>query len=341
MFSPLSEPIMRSFEWIDATSVEHAATLLAESRATHPVIAKAGGIDLIDLMKEGIVRPDRVVNLRSIPGLGGIGLGSDGSLRLGALATLAQIEADAQVRELYPALAAAAGHASTPQVRNAATIGGNLLQRPRCWYFRNALFHQDGVDIGDAIARGEHQYHAIFDNARSALVHASTPATALVAYGASVRVTGHGGQTRTIPLDQLLLPPDPSRDRDAAIAPGEILSEVVVPPTGVSVRAAYHKQTERDSYDWPICDVAVVLHMDGEAVGRAAIVMGWVAPTPRRAHEAEALLSGGAVHENLCQRAARAAVERATPLAKNAYKVPVLEAVLRRTIMAAWTRSAA
>src|SRR5439155_14357170 len=145
---------MQPFEWVDATSVEQAAALMATTSATHPVVAKAGGIDLIDLMKEGIVRPARVINLRSIPGLDDIAV-DDRGLVLGALVTLARIERAAEIRPWYPALAAAAAHASTPQIRNAATIGGNLLQRPRCWYFRNELFHHDGMDVNAIVRDGE------------------------------------------------------------------------------------------------------------------------------------------------------------------------------------------
>ena len=124
---------MQSFEWVDAASVEQAATLLAEGNVNRPVIAKAGGMDLLDLMKEGIISPARVVNLKSIRGLDGLSFSQPEGLSLGTLVTLARIATAPEIRQQYVALAAAAAHASTPQVRNAATIGGNLLQRPRCW----------------------------------------------------------------------------------------------------------------------------------------------------------------------------------------------------------------
>jgi xanthine dehydrogenase YagS FAD-binding subunit len=326
---------MQTFEWIDATSVEHAAALLAQDSVDAPVVAKAGGMDLVDLIKEGVVQPARVVNLKSIPGLDAIEFGAESGLVLGALATLSHIEASPVVRERYPALAAAAGHASTPQVRNAATIGGNLLQRPRCWYFRHELFHSDAIDHDTAVRDGENQYHAIFDNARTTMVQSSTLATALVAYDASVVLADANGRARTVRVRDLLLPPDIARDRDAAIEAGEVLTRVTVPTPAHGTRAAYHKQTERESYDWPICDVAVVLRMNGPEVGDASIVTGWVAPTPRRAMKSERVLAGKAVTEDLAREAAKAAVADATPLSKNAYKVAVLETVVRRTILAA------
>ncbi|MFC4309008.1 FAD binding domain-containing protein [Steroidobacter flavus] len=320
---------MRSFEWVDAKSVDEAAALLATTSASQPVVAKAGGMDLLDLMKEGIVQPTRVVNLKSIRSLGDVRLDNSG-MQMGSLVTLAQIEQHAGIRSHYRALAEAAAHAATPQVRNAATIGGNLLQRPRCWYFRNEHFHS----VAEA-DHSEHQYHAIFDNAQTVMVHASTLATPLLAYDASVHLTHGKGSARAVALKDFLLPPSMKRDRDTVIADGEILLHVSVPPIQPNTRCAYHKQTERESYDWPICDVAVVLEMDGDIVAAAKIVLGWVAPTPRRAVESEELLIGRRLDEHSASEAATAAVRGATPLAKNAYKVPVLETVIQRTLLAA------
>lgn len=319
---------MQSFEWVDARSVKEAAMLLAETTQRAPVVAKAGGIDLLDLMKEGIVQPARIVNLKSIRTLNDVRLDKQG-MQLGALVTLAQIERNAGIRSHYRALAEAATHAATPQVRNAASIGGNLLQRPRCWYFRNDHFHQ--VAKAD---HSEHQHHAVFDNQQTVMVHASTLATALLAYDASVHLTSAKGSSRTVALGNFLLPPSMERDRDTAIADGEVLTHVGVPPIQPNSRCAYHKQTERDSYDWPICDVAVVLQMDGDLIAAARIVLGWVAPTPRRALEVEELLVGRRLDETAAKEAAAAAVRAATPLAKNGYKVDVLRAVIKRTLLA-------
>jgi xanthine dehydrogenase YagS FAD-binding subunit len=324
---------MQSFEWVNPASVEQAAELLGADDARGPVVAKAGGIDLLDLMKEGILKPARLVNLRAVPGLDRIVLHEKQGLELGALVTLARIAEHAEIRRRYGALSEAAGHAATPQVRNAATIGGNLLQRPRCWYFRSEYFHLPGAK-GDP-REGENQYHAIFDNQRTPMVHSSTPATALVAYGATVELVGRQGKSRTVAVKDLLLPPEVNRDRDTVVEPGEVLSKVMLPGLPPGTRAAYHKQTERDSYDWPICDVAVVLRLERGTVRSASIAMGWVAPTPRRASESEKLLTGRRVDVSLAREAAKAAVAGATPLSRNGYKVPILEAVVRRTILAA------
>lgn len=327
--------MMQSFEWVDAQSVEQAVSLLAESTERKPVVAKAGGMDLLDLMKGGVVSPHRVVNLKTIPGLEGVRFDARQGLELGALVTLSRLSREPEVRRRFVALADAAEHAATPQVRNAATLGGNLLQRPRCWYFRNEHFHHAGGDELERVRSGQNQYHAIFDNQRTAMVHASTPATALVAYGASVELSGPGGKTRVVPVADFLLPPDMKRPRDTVIAPHELLTRVRIPAPAAGTKAAYSKQGERESYDWPLCDVAVVLQLEGRVIRQAAIALGWVAPTPRRAAEAERLLVGKRLDEELARQAARAAVSGATPLSKNAYKVPMLEAVVRRTVLAA------
>ncbi|HLM44732.1 MAG TPA: FAD binding domain-containing protein [Myxococcaceae bacterium] len=326
---------MRSFEWVDAESVEQAVSLLGEGNERKPVVAKAGGMDLLDLMKGGVVAPHRVVNLKTIRGLDGVRFDARQGMELGALVTLARLSRESEVRRRFVALAEAAEHAATPQVRNAATLGGNLLQRPRCWYFRYDHFHQAGGNDVERVRAGQNQYHAIFDNQRTVMVHASTPATALLAYGASVELTGPGGKSRVVPLSDFLLPPDMKRSTDTVIAPNELLTRVRIPAPEAGTKAAYHKQGERESYDWPLCDVAVVLRMEGKVIRQAAIALGWVAPTPRRATEAERLLVGKTLDEGLAAQAAKAAVSGATPLSKNAYKVPILEAIIRRTVLAA------
>ena len=323
---------MHSFEWIDATSVSQAARCLGESTPQTPVVAKAGGVDLLDLMKEGIVQPARVINLQSVPALRGLRCDAQG-LRLAALTTLAQIAQHAQIRSRYVALAEAAAHAATPQIRNVATLGGNLLQRPRCWYFRHRELHTSPTALVNDSA-GMHQYHGIFDTHLTPLVHASTLATALVAYGAHVHLSAANGQARELPLEDFLLAPDATRSCDANLQRGEVLTHISVPAPGAMLRAAYHKQTERDSYDWPICDVAVVLE-GSEVIESARIVLGWVAPVPRRATASEALLRGQRLDPELATRAAQVAISEARPLARNRYKVAVLEAVVRRTLLAA------
>jgi xanthine dehydrogenase YagS FAD-binding subunit len=283
-------------------------------------------------MKEGIVTPQRVINLNLIDELRGISVDSNGGLKLGALTTLAEIAANPAVNKHFSALSQSAAHAATPQVRNAATIGGNLLQRPRCWYFRNRQLRQSTADAMQLQER-EHQYHAIFDNTATAMVHASTPATALIAYGATVHLKRPGGE-RSILAKDFLLPPNMTRDRDTVIARDEILTHISIPATSPNTRAVYYKQTERDSYDWPLFDVAIVLTITGRIVESSSIVLGSVAPTPMHALASEAIVHGRNIDDAIATEAARAAIRGATPFSSNAYKVPMLEAILRRMLLA-------
>jgi xanthine dehydrogenase YagS FAD-binding subunit len=321
---------MNAFEWTDATTVEEA--LAAVAGAPGAAAVKAGGIDLIDLLKDGLAAPRRLVNIRKVKALGGIGSDETG-LRVGPLATLAEIAADRAVRRNYTALADAAGHAATPQIRNMATAGGNLLQRPRCWYFRSEHFPclRKGGDLCYAHA-GENQYHAIFGNARCAIVHPSAAAVALVALGARLELASAAGR-REVALEEFFVAPERDVTRENALGQGELITEIRVPASGM--RSAYLKQGEKESFDWPIAEVAVALDMDGGRVRRASVVLGAAAPVPYRARAAEAALVGRTLDEDAARHAAKAALEGATPLTQNGYKVPVFQAIVRRTILAA------
>jgi xanthine dehydrogenase YagS FAD-binding subunit len=321
---------MKSFEWMQAASLDEAIAQLGPG-----VVVKAGGVDLIDRLKEGLDAPTRLVNIRGIAGLDAISA-AGGELVLGPLATLAQIESHADVGKRWPALAAACAHAATPQIRNMASVGGNLVQRPRCWYFRSADFHckKKGGTTCYALA-GENQFHAIVGNGLCAIVHPSTIATALVAYNASVKLKSKRGE-RTLSLEQFFAPPEKDVTRENVLAADELITEVRLPATTAATRAAYHKQVEKESFDWPMADVAVVLEMDGgRTCKRASIVLGAAAPLPWRCKSSEAILGGRVIDERAAEAAANAAMQGATPLAKNGYKLPVFRAVIRRTILAA------
>jgi xanthine dehydrogenase YagS FAD-binding subunit len=320
---------MKSFEYTRAGSLAEALAQLGPPG----VVLLAGGVDLLDRMKEGLVEPERLVSLRGLAELDYVRSDGEG-LHLGALTTLATLESHAKVRAAWPALADAASHAATPNVRNMATLGGNLAQRPRCWYFRSSQFlcKKKGGETCFAL-HGENQYHAVMQNQVCAVVHASTPATALVAYGARVKLKGAKAE-RTLALEQFFSHADVTREN--VLAPGEAIVEVVVPPPVEGARAAYHKQTEKESFDWPIADVAVVLEPSaGGTCKRASIVLGAAAPIPWRARAAEAALAGRVVDERSAQAAADAAVKEFTPLAKNGYKVEIFRTVVRRTLLAA------
>ena len=322
---------MNRIEWTNATTVAEAVASLAGGG-----VVKAGGVDLADLMKEGLLSPPRLVNLRTVRGLDGIEEDREiGGLRLGPLVTLARLAAEPLVRRRFRALADAAGHAATPQIRNMATLGGNLLQRPRCWYFRAEAFpcRRKGGTYCFAI-EGENAYHAIFGNSHCAIVHPSATATALVALGARLVITGPAG-TREATLASIFVRPEQDVTREHSLAAGEIVTAVRVPGLAAGAASAYAKLGEKESYDWPLAEVACVLDRAGGKCTRASVVLGAAAPIPWRAAKAEAALTGQPLDEATARAAAKAALKGATPLSGNAYKLPLFAAVVRRTILAA------
>jgi xanthine dehydrogenase YagS FAD-binding subunit len=337
---------MNRFEWAGARDIADAsgarsATVADAMRSQDgnpgrdAVILKAGGIDLLDLMKEGLLTPRRVVNLRPIAELGRVVEEPDGSLRIGAMVTLAQIAEHPLVRTRYRALAEAAGGSASPQIRNVATIGGNLLQRPRCWYFRSLAHHcvRKGGKACFAFA-GENEYHAIFGQSGCAIVHPSTSATALVAFNARVELVDARRQKRVVALENFFVSPEKDIGRETDLQPGEILTAVLLPPFARSLRSAHIRQGELDSFDWPIADVAVVLDMEPAGIcRRASIVLGAAAPVPHRAKGAESALAGSRINDDSARAAAHAALADATPLSRNGYKLPIFEALVRRTIL--------
>ena len=317
------------FEWSDARSVQDALAQL-EGKA----VVKAGGVDLIDRLKEGLDSPSRLVNLRTIPGLDYIKEDS-GWLRIGPLVSLATIAENPLIKRQYAALADACLRAATPQIRNMATIGGNLLQRPRCWYFRSDQFHclRKGGD-GCFALDGENDYHAIFDNRVCAIVHPSAAACALTAFGAKLAIQSRKG-TREADLENFYVRPEQDVTREHSLAEGEILTEIRVPAPSAETRSAYAKVAQKESFDWPLAEVAVVLEQRAGVVRKASIVLGAAAPIPWRAKDSEASLEGKPVNEESARVAGAAAIHGATPLSENAYKLPIFEAVVRRTILAA------
>jgi xanthine dehydrogenase YagS FAD-binding subunit len=341
---------MHRFSWGTARTVSEAAEAASTTVADAMLgsadaagvrggesLIKAGGIDLLDLMKANLLAPGTLINLNQIPGLDGIAPGQDGSLRVGSMVTLTHLATHPLVRQRYPALFDAVRSSASPQIRNVATVGGNLLQRPRCWYFRAAEHHclRKGGDHCFALL-GENQYHAIFGNEYCAIVHPSTAATALVALGATVELTNAANSVRRMLLEDFFVTPDQDIERENDLKPQEILTAILLPPPKEGRRMAHLKQGERDSFDWSLADVAVVLDLGSKGICQhAAIVLGAAAPVPYRAKNAEAALVGKRVEASVAEQAAAAALKDATPLAKNAYKVPLFATLVRRAILKA------
>jgi xanthine dehydrogenase YagS FAD-binding subunit len=325
---------MKPFEWTEPRSVREAVAQLGPG-----AVPKAGGVELMDLLKEQLVAPTRLVNLRTVPGLDAVTDRGPEGMRVGPMVTLARLAEDAGVRARYRALADAAAHAATPQIRNMATVGGNLLQRPRCWYFRSEQFPCRRKGGAKCFAmEGENEYHAVFAHAACCAVHPSSLATALLALGAAVELTGPRG-TRAVPLDQLFAPPEAPSVRDTVKEDDEVLTDVVLPAPPPGAASAYVKEAQKASYDWPLVEVAVRVERGGGGGAgapctRASVVLGAVAPVPWRARAAEAALTGRPTDEASARDAGKAALQGASPLRDNAYKLALIEVAVRRAVLA-------
>jgi xanthine dehydrogenase YagS FAD-binding subunit len=327
---------MKTFEWSAPKTLDEAVKLLGgggKDADAGPALL-AGGQDLLTSMKEGIVQPNRVVNLKSVPGLGKIeDLGAKG-LRIGALVTLDDLASNAAVAKSFPGLSEAAKAVASPQIRNVGTVGGNLCQRPRCWYFRleHVVCLKKGGDTCYS-ASGENKYNSIFGEGPSYIVHPSDLAPMLVALGAAVTIYGPKGE-RSVELEKFFtMPGQGDIKRENILAADEILTRVDVPASAVAPKSTYLKFRERPSLDFAMSSVAAALAVGGDGrVSDARIVLGAVAPIPWRVPKAEAALKGQPANEASFAKAAEAALEGATPLSQNEYKVPLTKTLVRRAL---------
>ena len=329
---------MRPFEYVSPNSRTQAIGLLGATWGNTEVLA--GGTDLLALMKDDVVAPKRLINIKEIADLRGVSSNAQG-LRIGALTTLGELADDANVKKSYPSLSEALWEAASPQIRNMATVGGNLCQRPRCWYFRNGLGLLPKDESGkELVAAGENRYHAILGNQGAAkFVSPSTVAPILIAYGAKVRLEGPKGK-RELPLEKFFVIPKNENEREHDLRPNEIVTEIVIPPAS-DVKAAHYEIRQKEAFDWPLAVAAVALKMQGSNVQSARIVLGYVAPVPWPSAEAEQALMGKPVNKDTAQKAADAALSKASPLSHNAYKVKLAKVAVSRALLKAASGGAA
>lgn len=324
---------MEAFEFANPTTLKEAAALLGSNWNDAAVLA--GGTDLISMMKDYVYSPKRVVNIKGIRELGGIHRTAAG-LRIGAAVTLDELASSALVKEEYPSLVTAALGVSSPQIRNMGTVGGDLCQRPRCWYFRNGfglLAMKDGKSL---VPNGENQYHAIFGGGPAYFVSASSLGPALVALGAKLRLVSAKG-TRDLAADSFFVIPKDENTRETAFEPHEILTEILMP--AARVHNATYEVRQKDALDWPLATASVALHMTGSTVHSARIVMGHVAPVPWIATDAGKVLDGKTIDEAVAEEAGKAAVQGAKPLSQNGYKVQLAKVAVKRALLAAAGRA--
>jgi xanthine dehydrogenase YagS FAD-binding subunit len=320
--------MLPNFSYVRPTNLADAVRRHAAPGAR----VQAGGTDLLGCLRDGVFGADTVVSLSGVPDLRGIRRALDGGLTIGAMTTLSEIAAHPDIVERYPALAQGAAAAASPQLRNQGTIGGNICQRPRCWYFRGD-FHcaRKGGEKCFAV-EGENQYHCIFGGDVCFIVHPSDTAPALVALEALVRIVGPSG-SRSVPAEKFFILPTADFTRENVLTAGEIVTEIVLPPQPRGTRGAYRKVRARGSWDFALTGAAVVATVADGTVERARIVLSGVAPAPWRALEAERAIVGKRMTARTTRGAATAAVKGAQPLSGNGYKVELLRGTVEQALL--------
>lgn len=320
---------MKAFEYANPKSVEDAVGLLGKSWGETEVLA--GGTDLLSSIKQGISEPGLVVSLKDVKGLGGIS-SKGGALRVGATATLAALVSNGDAQKHFPGLVTAASNVASQQMLNMGTVGGDLLQRPRCWYFRNGmglLATQDGDSL---VAKGDNRYHAILGNGGDAkFVSASSLAPCLIALGATVTVQGAGG-SREVAVGDLYQTPKKENEREYTLKPNEVLTEISIPMNGLA--NATYEVRHRRGLDWPMVTASVAFKVSGGKASDAQLVLGHVAPVPWHSGKGSAALNGQSV-PGAASAAADLALDDARPLSGNGYKVQQAKVAIRRAVAAA------
>jgi xanthine dehydrogenase YagS FAD-binding subunit len=321
---------MQAFEYASPTTLAEAFALLGPSADGAQILA--GGTDQISLMKEYIHTPKRVVNIKSIRDLGGIGPKNEG-FRIGPTVTLDELVNSTLVRSEYPSIHAAAAGITSPQIRNMGTVGGDLCQRPRCWYFRNGygLFAiKDGKSL---VPDGENKYHAIFGGGPAYFVSASSLGPALIALNAEVIVRSSRG-TRKVSVEKFFVIPKDEQTREVDLRPDEIVTEILI-PTAVGMKDATYEVRQKEALDWPLATASVALRLEAGKVRQARIVLGHVAPVPWIADDAAKSLVGQVIDAASAEKAGAAAVAGAQPLSQNGYKVQLAKVAVKRALLAA------
>lgn len=321
---------MKAFAYVNPTNEKEAVSAL--SPQFEQALPIGGGQDLLARMKDYVTQPERLVNVKGA--LESTVTPLKGGLRIGAGMKMVALAEHAEVARMYPAISAAAIEVGTPQIRNQATVGGNLNQRPRCWYFRNEEFVclKKGGNTCFSIT-GENQFHAILGGGPSFIVHPSSLAVPMVAYGATFRLLGPKGERLVAASDYFTLPTKNVRTENV-LAPDELLTHVMLPPPG-NVKSGHYEVRYKTSHDWPIAFATVLISLRGSAVQNARVVMGAVAPIPWRSRPAEEALAGKPVTEATALAAAEAAVRDAHALGQNAYKIEVAKVAVKRAILRA------
>jgi len=321
--------MLPKFTYVRPTTVNEALAVLND----RPSLIHGGGTDLLGCLREGIFSADTLVSLSSIDELKGIRNTTDGGLRIGAFAKVAEIATSDMVAAGYTALAEAASEVASPQLRNQGTIGGNLCQKPRCWYYRG---HFDCVRKGGDKCfayEGENQYHCIFGGDMCYIVHPSDTAPALAALGAICRVSGPAA-SRWVAVESFQVAPTEDPQRETVLGPDEILTEIILPAPANGLRSSYRKVRTRGAWDFALAGVALAIVFDGDTVRSARVFLSGAAPVPWRSKATEEAIVGTSLDAATIDKAAAATVAGAEPLEQNGYKVALFEGLMKEQLEA-------
>jgi xanthine dehydrogenase YagS FAD-binding subunit len=321
---------MKEFKIAQPRSLEQASSLLSEKKDGYFIIA--GGTDLLDEIKNGIISPQVVVDLATIPDLSYIKEAGNQVL-IGSMTRVVEAAESPVIREKLPVLHQAALSLASPQLRNVGTVGGNLNQRPRCWYYRDpdTICRKKGGSRCFAF-RGRNRYHAIFGGGPCYIVYPSDLAPALISLNAEAVITGPDGE-KNMPLEEFYILPRTNVLRENILQDGELLSEIRIPLPQDGTKSAYHKMKERSTWDFALVSTAINGVVSGGIFTKINIVLGGVAPIPWRLRKAEEYIKGKKITEETVRQGAAEALKDAKPLEENAYKLDLVQAVLQTAIL--------
>ena len=320
---------MIDFDYLQPKTLEEASSLLRKSEGK--AIPYSGGTDALSLLKEDIISPEQVVNLKNIPNLTGISYEEGKGLKIGGLVTITDIAENPVIKEKYTVISEAADKIASPQLRNVGTIGGNLNQRPRCWYFRKDF---DCIRKGGSICYavdGENKYHCITGGGPCYIVHPSDMAVALLSLDASVNIFS-GKKTRTISISDFFILPEVNHLKENILEPGEILTEIIVPELPGNTKSGYYKFMEREAWDFAVVSVAAVLTKNGNSLRKGRIAFGGIAPIPWLDKNINNILNGLPLNDDSINKAVSQILVGADPLEQNEYKIPLVRNITRNII---------
>jgi len=326
---------MNRFQHANGKSIKETLSSLGNNWNDARIIA--GGTDLLGEIKNGIISPKAVINIKTIRDLDFIKYSNGQDLRIGALTRIADIEDNTIIKEKFTALWDAARVIASPQLRNMGTIGGNLCQRPRCWYYRGDFNCLRKGGMRCFAFNGENKRHCIFGGHGCFIVHPSDSAPALIALKAQLKIASKEGE-RNLPLEDFFVGPETDMQRENILKPNEIVTEVIIPGPLLGTRSLYHKRMERKVWDFTLVSVAASLSFQGKSCREARMVLGGVAPIPWRLIQVEDYLKRKAINENVAKTAGELATKGAKPLKQNGYKVDLVKIMVKEALLSLYKK---